>query len=184
MPTWIIALKSRSVWMNLPAHLIHFCFAEGALVAQLHAHECVFSKKKKVLELTVSVNRQLFVLATSKPGCAINRKDKKVKQEELCWTQFWVELRKAQICLLFTSMLQQIRLGKGKRTPVLYICVSVFCCVLGTCGIVSVLELQPKGHNFGSGVPIMKWLENMCKCDLSWLWERAGSSCAAPCSLF
>lgn len=44
--------------------------------------------KKEVLELTVLVNRQLFVLATSKPGCAINRKDKKVKQEEQCWSQF------------------------------------------------------------------------------------------------
>lgn len=47
-----------------------------------------FKEKKKGFELTVSVNRQLSVLATSKLGCAINRKDKKVKQEELCWSQF------------------------------------------------------------------------------------------------
>lgn len=107
-------------------------------------------RKKKGFELTVSVNRQLSVLATSKPGCAINRKDKKVKQEELCWSQFWAELRKAQICLLFTSMLQQIRRGKGRRSPVLFISMTVFCSIWGTCGLVfdcrvfvNILELQP-----------------------------------------
>lgn len=42
---------------------------------------------KQAFQLTVSVNRQLFVLTTSQLGCAINRKDKKVKQEELCWSQ-------------------------------------------------------------------------------------------------
>lgn len=106
-------------------------------------------RKKKVLELTVLVNRQLSVLATCKPGCAINRKDKKVKQEELCWSQVWAELRKAGICLLFTSMLQWIRPGKGRGSPGLCVYISLFCSTLCACGLVfdyvtvNVLELQP-----------------------------------------
>lgn len=112
---------------------------------------------KKAFQLTVSVNRQLFVHTTSRSGCAINRKDKKVKQEELCWSQFWAERRKAQICLLFTGMLQQIRRGKGRKS-VLCVCTSASHHHLGTCGlafdsrfIISVLELQPvKGDHFSS----------------------------------
>lgn len=119
-------------------------------------------KRERVLELTVLVNRQLFVLATSKPGCAINRKDKKVKQEELCWSQFWAELRKAGICLLLTSMLQWIRPGKGRASPVLCVYISLFCSILGTCGLVfgcgfiaNVLELQP-----------VKWVISVVFCSL------------------
>lgn len=82
---------------------------------------------KQAFQLTVSVNRQLFVLTTSQLGCAINRKDKKVKQEELCWSQCWAELMKARSCLLFMGILEQIGHGKGKRTLVffLHVCLAV-----------------------------------------------------------
>lgn len=115
MPKWLIALKSRHKWLSLPAHLIHFCFAWWTLVAQFPALESFLLLSfppKQVFQLTVPVNRQLFVLTTSQLGCAINRKDKKVKQEELCWSQRCTELRNAQSCLLFTGKLDVEKVGE------------------------------------------------------------------------
>jgi len=78
--------------VNEPSSTFYiFLLCIVTLVAQFHAHESFFlvvgsPPPKQAFQLTVSVNRQLFVLTTSQLGCAINRKDKKVKQEELCWS--------------------------------------------------------------------------------------------------
>lgn len=146
----------------------------------------LFFPLKKAFQLTVSVNRQLIVHTTSRPGCAINRKDKKVKQEELCWSQFWPERSTAQICLLFTGMLQQILRGKGRKS-VLCVCTSASHHYFGTCGlasdsrfIVSMLELQPvKGDSFSSLILLCtnNVLENV------WMICCGLRSCSGQCEL-